>query len=265
MNFFKSALLISLLLLNLGNGIAQNETSVESTVKENKDFLAGLTKADMRDLKESQLMIDGESIPVYMFDGSRLRGPELMEVFMSGDFTPEPYVDEQKELQAFVMREATPEEKEQMKRMQRMTQGKSEMVGQDAAPFSVTDLKGNQYSLEELKGKIVVLNFWFIACKPCIMEMPDLNELVAKYEGKDVVFLAIAMDGDSDLEKFLEKTPFDYQIIPSGSEIANKYEVLGFPTHVVIDQGSKISFMTSGLSNITVQSLDKNIEESLNK
>jgi thiol-disulfide isomerase/thioredoxin len=45
---------------------------------------------------------------------------------------------------------------------------------------------GKQYSLESLKSKIVVLNFWFTQCGGCITEMPELNELKKAYSGKDV-------------------------------------------------------------------------------
>ncbi|QDW28197.1 TlpA family protein disulfide reductase [Pedobacter sp. KBS0701] len=75
----------------------------------------------------------------------------------------------------------------------------------------ITDMNGNKYDLRDSTGKIFVLNFWFINCPPCKSEIPQLNELVAKYkDNKDVVFLAIALDEKYDLKSFLKSTTFDY-------------------------------------------------------
>ena len=67
-------------------------------------------------------------------------------------------------------------------------------VGLDAPDFSAADMNGKTYSLSSLKGKIVVINFWFVECKPCLIEMPDLNEIVEKYKSEEVVFLAFALN-----------------------------------------------------------------------
>ena len=54
--------------------------------------------------------------------------------------------------------------------------------------FAAVDMNGNSYSLGILKGKVVVINFWFVECKPCVIEMPELNEIVEKYKSEEVVF-----------------------------------------------------------------------------
>ncbi len=116
-----------------------------------------------------------------------------------------------------------------------------------AAAFSVTDLAGNTYSLEELKGKVVVLNFWFIGCAPCRIEIPGLNEMIKHYDKEQVVFIAFALDGKEELKKFLEEIPFDYQIIPEAFAQADAYKVQGYPTHVILDKRGNIrSTLTGG-------------------
>jgi cytochrome oxidase Cu insertion factor (SCO1/SenC/PrrC family) len=55
-----------------------------------------------------------------------------------------------------------------MKKMQEEMQNQSDLVGTKALGFSATDINGKEYSLDSLKGKIIVMNFWFIQCKPCI-------------------------------------------------------------------------------------------------
>ncbi|NRB48624.1 MAG: TlpA family protein disulfide reductase [Saprospiraceae bacterium] len=116
-----------------------------------------------------------------------------------------------------------------------------------AAPFSVTDIEGNTYSSEELKGKVVVLNFWFIGCAPCRIEIPGLNEMVRHYDKEQVVFIAFALDGKEALEKFLTELPFDYTIIPEAFDQAAAYSVQGYPTHVILDKrGNVRSTLTGG-------------------
>lgn len=116
-----------------------------------------------------------------------------------------------------------------------------------AAPFSVTDIDGNTYSLEELKGKVVVLNFWFIGCAPCRIEIPGLNEMLEHYDKEQVVFIAFALDGKEDLKKFLAESPFNYQIIPEAFAQAESYKVQGYPTHVILDKrGNVRSTLTGG-------------------
>ncbi|MEQ9423071.1 MAG: TlpA disulfide reductase family protein [Cyclobacteriaceae bacterium] len=120
-------------------------------------------------------------------------------------------------------------------------------IEREAAPkFEVNDLNENEWNLGELKGMVVVLNFWFIGCKPCIIEMPKLNELVAAFTDQEVVFLAFALDNKSQLTNFLEKRQFDYQIIPDGMKIASDYQVKAYPTHFIIDQEGSIVYRQSG-------------------
>jgi thiol-disulfide isomerase/thioredoxin len=129
-----------------------------------------------------------------------------------------------------------------------------------AFPFSVSDMEGDMYKLDELRGKVVVLNFWFIQCKPCVMEMPELNKLAEKYQEEEVVFLAFARDGKEDLAKFLQKTAFGYKIIPDSHELSEKFGVFAYPTHVIIDKAGRISYNAVGLNPYTIIFLDEEIQ-----
>jgi len=67
--------------------------------------------------------------------------------------------------------------------------------------FQAHDIKGALVDIKSLKGKIVVLNFWFIRCPPCRMERPYLNELVDEYAGdSNIVFIAVSLDPRPQLE-----------------------------------------------------------------
>ena len=112
--------------------------------------------------------------------------------------------------------------------------------GEFAKDFIVTDLKGNNIKLSELRGKVVVLNFWFIKCKPCIIEMPHLNELKESYKDRDVEFIAITFDKKEMIEQFLIYNPFNYTIASNASDAINIYGVNSFPTNMVINQQGEI-------------------------
>ena len=139
-------------------------------------------------------------------------------------------------------------------------------TGEKIPSFKETDMNGNKYSLKELAGKIVVLNFWFINCPPCRKEIPDLNEVVESFkDNKDVVFIAVALDEKRDIQDFLKANPFTYSIIDNGRYIAQRYNVTSYPTHVVLDRQGKVAFHTSGLAMNTVLWVKKSIEAALNE
>jgi peroxiredoxin len=132
--------------------------------------------------------------------------------------------------------------------------------GQELSLFKTEDIRGEKINLKEARGKIIVLNFWFIACPPCRQEIPELNSLVEKFKAnEDVLFVSIALDKKGDLEDFLQKSPFNYKVIDNGRFLADKYGVRSYPTHVIIDTRGKVEFHTSGLAMQTVYWLDKTI------
>jgi thiol-disulfide isomerase/thioredoxin len=129
--------------------------------------------------------------------------------------------------------------------------------------FDLENMDGQKVSLESLKGKVVLINFWFINCPPCRMEIPDLNELKAEYAGKNVEFLAITFDRKNQVSEFLQKNPFDFQILPNAQEVIETYGVQGFPTSVVINKEGKVVNSKMGGSMNIKEELKVFIEEAL--
>jgi thiol-disulfide isomerase/thioredoxin len=112
------------------------------------------------------------------------------------------------------------------------------MEGKPLPQFRFVDLNGNIYDTNTTKGKILVLNCWFIRCKPCKEEIPKLNQLVKQFENrKDILFVALAFDSAIDLEKFLKKTVFDYAIVPGKEDyLMNVLKIISYPTHVIVNK-----------------------------
>ncbi len=125
----------------------------------------------------------------------------------------------------------------------------------NAPAFSLTSLEGEKFELVALRGKVVVLNFWFTGCAPCVAEFGELNSLVNKFKNKGVVFIAPTLDNVTTLKPFLKEHRFDYHIVPNaGGLIVSTYsdgsENVSFPTHIVIDKEGKIDTRLTGAKGI---------------
>jgi len=110
--------------------------------------------------------------------------------------------------------------------------------GQQMKPFRFVDLNGTVYTSENTKGKIVVLKCWFIHCKKCVEEMPELNKIVEQFKNRDdIVFVSLASDSEAVLKKFLSKRNFDYAVVPNQNEFMDSTLNLEiYPTHFIIDK-----------------------------
>ena len=115
-----------------------------------------------------------------------------------------------------------------------------------APSFRVTSLAGEELESKSLRGKVVVLNFWFIGCAPCRAEIPSLNTLVDGFDQDEVEFIAFARDGEAPLRSFLEELPFKYKIIPAAMDVIRRFNVSTYPTHIVIDQKGNVDTVLFG-------------------
>lgn len=132
-------------------------------------------------------------------------------------------------------------QKELQEYYQKLHDAQEELVGCEAPNFTATTLAGDTVELYNLKGKIVVLNFWFIACPPCRAEMPGLKQLADTYdEREDVVLLALATDGKEALDKFLQKKEIGFTVIPDARDLSDTYRITGYPTTLVLDKEGKV-------------------------
>ncbi|HEY0652983.1 MAG TPA: TlpA disulfide reductase family protein [Chryseosolibacter sp.] len=121
------------------------------------------------------------------------------------------------------------------------------LVGCKAPDFDVSTLAGERLTLEDLKGKIVVINFWFESCAPCVAELPALNKLAGEYDQKDVVFIAFGRDSESEIRTFLTAKKFDYKIVSGKFDISMDYCVIsGWPMNLVLDKKGIVRYIKAG-------------------
>lgn len=128
------------------------------------------------------------------------------------------------------------------------------------------DIEGKKLRSKDLKGKVLVINYWFINCPPCRKEIPDLNELARKYKDSvNVKFIGIALDNSDALKNFLKIMPFEYQIVADGRDASDKYGVKAYPTHVIVDGEGKVYFHTVSSPRQLFYWMSKTIDELLEK
>ncbi len=105
--------------------------------------------------------------------------------------------------------------------------------------WEVDDLEGRAFSLNQLKGKVVVINFWATWCPPCVAEMPGFQKLYLDY-GNRAAFLFIARDEKEKVTKFLARKKYD---LPVYFESGLTPEILfnaALPTTFIIDGHGRI-------------------------
>ena len=144
---------------------------------------------------------------------------------------------------------------------------KKKKLGTDFPDFIMTDIDGNTVSKRELKGKVTVINFWFVGCSPCEMERPELNGLANLYEANEnVVFISFAKNDTEQLRSFLTDHPFKFKPIPTGKdEIKIKFEIDSYPVTVIVDKEGKYSFYGTGTGIGISYILKREIEFALNR
>ena len=115
--------------------------------------------------------------------------------------------------------------------------------GSAAPGFEVTALSTSApISLESLRGRVVLVNFWATWCKPCEDEMPAMERLYRRLQPRGFELLAVSVDEDPVLvEAFRERLGISFPIaMDSGQAVARLYQTTGFPESVLIDRDGRV-------------------------
>jgi thiol-disulfide isomerase/thioredoxin len=220
---------------------------------ETKIHSEGLIAISYEDFMSRKLRFDNENYAFYDSSNKKLRPEEAEEKFKSGVYKVEAFVNDNDVFKLAYLTKFTQEElQEMMETYQNQSASfDAALKGKPLPDFVFKDILGNTYTPEDIKGKVVVINLWFISCAPCIEEMPELNKLVKEYENNDaVLFLALALDEKGPrLNTFLETHVFNYNIVPDSQDyIIKKLQINSFPTHIVLDKNSNVVFTLSGFT-----------------
>jgi peroxiredoxin len=110
-------------------------------------------------------------------------------------------------------------------------------IGNAAPDFTVQD-SDRKVTLSDLRGKVVILNFWATWCPPCIEELPSLIQLNQKIKDKGIVLLGVSIDVDADAyHKFLQDRKIEFLTVRDGDQkSSNLYGTFKYPETYIIDR-----------------------------
>jgi len=132
-----------------------------------------------------------------------------------------------------------------------------------AKDFESRDLGGSAVRLSELKGKVVLLNFWGIWCKSCRQEIPHLSALDREWRENGLVVLGADYgDAPEDLAPFVKELEMSYPVLVDDG-LADEYEVLVYPTSVVIDRRGRVRARVEGYREESFEEMKSLVERLL--
>lgn len=109
------------------------------------------------------------------------------------------------------------------------------------ADFTLTALDGKAWTLRQLKGKVVLVNFWATWCPPCRKEMPDLDAIYRQYRAQGLVILAISDEERDKVAPFIAEQKIGYPVLlDPGRKVNDSFAVQGIPKSFVYDRSGRL-------------------------
>ena len=120
--------------------------------------------------------------------------------------------------------------------------------GSSAPTFQLPAAAGSPLALGDLKGQVVLINFWASWCGPCRQEMPLLESIYKKYNKLGFTLIGVNVEPDSNAANaWLQQTPVSFPILyDKESKVSKLYDVAGMPSTVIIDRTGKVRVLHRG-------------------
>lgn len=140
-------------------------------------------------------------------------------------------------------------------------------VQSPAPDFALKSNSGENIRLSELRGEVVLINFWATWCGPCRQEMPILSALHDKYKSMGFIVLGINVEEESAAaRKLLKELPVSFPVLfDTDSSVSKQYRVAAMPSTVLIDRNGNMRYLhrgyRSGLEDIYVEQVRELIRE----
>jgi peroxiredoxin len=122
--------------------------------------------------------------------------------------------------------------------------------GRTLAPdFDLKDADGRDVKLADLKGKVVLVNFWATWCEGCQVEIPWFVEFEKEFEAKGLVVIGISMDDDGwkSVRPWIKEKKVNYRIVMGREELGKRYGLEGMPLTALVDREGRVADVYPGL------------------
>jgi cytochrome c biogenesis protein CcmG/thiol:disulfide interchange protein DsbE len=130
--------------------------------------------------------------------------------------------------------------------------------------FALKDLKGNTVRLSDLKGKVVMVEFWATWCPPCRMAVPELEDIYARYKDRGFALVAISMDTSEErVAEFVKEEGINYTVVMDDGDVSSRYGVISIPVAFILDKEGNIVSKHMGFVPGLGEEFAKDIEELL--
>jgi peroxiredoxin len=137
-------------------------------------------------------------------------------------------------------------------------------AGATAPAWTLYSTDGNILSLSGLKGKVVLIDFSYIGCLPCMEAIGPMNRLHEKYKDKGIKIVSIyPLDKTGAVKKYIEKYGIKYPVYIDANTLPAKYGVTGYPSFYLIDKDGKIANVIPGYTDSFEQEISSTIDQLL--
>ena len=129
---------------------------------------------------------------------------------------------------------------------------------QGATPLlELKDMQGMVRSLDEFRGKVVIVNFWATWCEPCVEEMPSLQKFKDRLAGEQFAVIGVNMgEGEVRIRSFMDRTGTTFPILLDRDGVAKKnWKVNGVPATFVLDTAGRVRFTYAGVLDFSDERL----------
>lgn len=133
----------------------------------------------------------------------------------------------------------------------------------DSAPdFVLKSAAGNNVRLSELKGRVVMLNFWATWCGPCTEEIPHLNKLHEAFDPYDFELLGINLDEDQSKAIHLaKKLDVNFPVLfDENKDVSKSFDIKAMPTTIIIDRAGKIRHVNRGFKKGYIERYHRQVQ-----
>lgn len=142
-------------------------------------------------------------------------------------------------------------------------------VGKEAPDFELQSGEGKTVKLSDLRGHVVLLDFWATWCPPCRLAMPGLQKLHEHFKDRKVKIIGVSTSEDEDpVEgpiRYMKEQKFTYGLLVEGDKVAEAFKVRNLPTFYLIDAEGRVAFTHVGFDKANEERLQTLIEELLEK